>query len=41
MKILNVFANISLLAIAQLTLAFYKSPSLHGSGQKINHLEYQ
>jgi hypothetical protein len=26
MKILNVFANILLLAIAHLTLAFYKSP---------------
>jgi hypothetical protein len=40
MKILNVFANILLLAIAHLTLAFLKS-SCTGQDQKISHLEYQ
>jgi hypothetical protein len=39
MKILNAFANILLLAIAHLTLAFFKS-SCTGQDKK-SHLEYQ
>ena len=41
MKILNVFANTLLLAIAHLTLVFLKSSCTSHAGQKISHLEYQ